>query len=286
MFRHFVITRFNVKIQDFSNVDKNNQPVLTDEWLENRFILFEKYCYQSMLNQTNQDFIWFVLFASDTPDRFLREIKKYENDFPAFKPIFLDSGDYTSIKKFFNEELINYTAPDVQYIITTRIDNDDAFHKDMISEIQMQFREEEDVFVSFTYGLQIDLRKRVLARMEYRNNHFISRIEKMGKQVQTVLTHNHAFVDRISRVIYIKNMKKPMWLEIIHDNNILNCLDTTSTPLFSFSKVRAFPLEIRISTRNTLYATWKYIRLQLLLARAAILKKLRIYEFLKGAQKQ
>ena len=286
MFKHFILTRFNLKTDHIPGRDKNNQPVLTTEWLERRFFLFEKYCLPSMMNQSCKNFIWFVLFSNNTPERFLEKIRNYESKFPNLKPLFLEPGGLETIKKKFNEMLPDYLSNDDRYIITTRIDNDDAFHKDMILEVQSLFDKQEDVFISFIYGLQYDIQQKVLVRMHYENNHFISRIEKLSSGVDTVIAHDHTAIQMVSDVNYIRNRNKPMWLEIIHDGNIINSLNPSSTP-FVFSTVLAsFHLEERISLLNSSVALIRYIRIHLLLARAALLKKLGIYDLLKRGQEQ
>jgi hypothetical protein len=286
MFRHFVLTRFNIKLDTFPSHDKNNRPVHTEEWLENRFCLFEEYCLPSMINQTCTDFIWFVLFDTETPDRFLQKIKVYEEQYPFFKPLFLESGNPDFLRKKFNEIVVKYLGADDQYIITSRIDNDDAFHRDMIRDVQELFNKQENVFVSFIYGLQFDTRRKVLARMHYDNNHFISRIEKRSDAIDTVLTHEHTQIGKVTDVIYIDNRKKPLWLEIIHEGNIINYLYSSSVPLASNKMAPSFALKERISMKNTFFAFVRYVYLHVLLGRNAFLKKLGIYDCLKKRSQQ
>jgi hypothetical protein len=67
-FQHFVLTTFNVRRKDFEK-DKHGNPVLTEEWLEHRITLFEKFCFPSMRNQSNLDFRWLVCFANEPPPK-------------------------------------------------------------------------------------------------------------------------------------------------------------------------------------------------------------------------
>ena len=79
MFQHYLITRFNLKKEGW-DTSKNNIPVLTEEWLERRFKLFETFCFPSVKHQSNQNFTWFVYFDVDTPkvfkDRILTQAEK------------------------------------------------------------------------------------------------------------------------------------------------------------------------------------------------------------------
>ena len=52
MFDHFLITRFNLKNNDW-NVDKNDNVICDKDWLNFRFDIFEKTCFNSIKNQNN-----------------------------------------------------------------------------------------------------------------------------------------------------------------------------------------------------------------------------------------
>lgn len=282
MFKHFILTRFNIMLNNIHGYDKSNHPIQTEEWLERRFILFEEFCLPSIMNQSCKDFIWFVLFSSNTPDKFIQKIKNIELRFPLFKPLFLSRGDNKSIKNALCEELHKYLGIFEEYIITSRIDNDDVFHKDMVIEVQKQFNRQVDVFVSCTYGLQYDIERKILAHLHYKNNHFISRIEKVANGIETVITLDHTFIDRIAEVICIGKKHKPMWIEIIHGGNLYNSLDHLSVPLFIYKTTGSFSIIAKISLSNTLFVFIKYLRLQALLLRANILQRIGIYDFLRG----
>ena len=87
-FKHIIITRFNLRMGKGYEYDKNKNLTGSEEWLEKRFILFNKYCFPSLKAQLNKNFIWFVLFDSETPDRYKLRIKEYELLFSNFIPIF------------------------------------------------------------------------------------------------------------------------------------------------------------------------------------------------------
>lgn len=280
MFRHFILTRFNLKIDHIPGYDKNFQAVQTDDWLHKRFLLFEKYCLPSIMNQSCQKFIWFVFFSTDTPDFYVKKISGYEKRFATFKPIFLENGNDSSIKQAFNEAIIQYLNPEDNFVITSRIDNDDGFHRDYISEVQKHFGRQKNTFISFIYGLQYDSDLKVLARMRYKNNHFVSRIEKLSDNIQTVLTYEHTLINEVGEVVYIDNKKHPMWLEIIHGNNIINSLRNSSKPMFSTRSLSLFSSNEKLSFRNSVRAFLIHLRHKAVLTRAELFKRIGIYDFL------
>lgn len=281
MFKHFILTRFNIKFDGIAGFDKKNQFVQTEEWLDERFFLFEKYCLPSLQRQSNKNFIWFVMFSSDTPERYLDRIKTYELICPLFKPLFLDNGDYTAIKEAFNKEMCKFISKDDKYVITTRIDNDDAFHEHMVEEVQKNFIKKQIYFISFIYGLQYDLNQSVLVKMKYHNNHFSTKVEQISNGVDTVLLHDHTYINKDAEVVYIKNKSKPLWLEIIHGGNLMNSLDPTAVPLFSGKILDSFSSKERVTIKKTLLLLCKYYKLQINLLRAKFLKRIGVYDFLR-----
>ena len=176
-FKHFVITRFNLPIFPTRNNGEKVKNCDVD-FLNKRLDIFEKYCMPSLKNQTNQDFIWFVMFDANTPDVIKGRLSHIENGMNNMSICYFDLQKYTVLSKEYinlyneyalkvpynldtvsddnyeiNSELIqrcstpkfigdlirNYLNEEgCDYIITTRIDNDDAFHKDMIDSVQRQ----------------------------------------------------------------------------------------------------------------------------------------------------
>jgi hypothetical protein len=281
MFKHFILTRFNVKMDGVSSYDKNNKPVLTEEWLERRFFLFEKYCIPSIINQTCKKFYWLVLFSNKTPEKYIQRIKNYEMQFRIFKPVFLEAGTGDAYMKEINKEIPKYFDIDDRYLITSRIDNDDAFHKDMVLEVQKLFNKQANVFISYTYGLQYDIEHKVLTRLLYENNHFISRIEEISNKFETVIPHDHTYIDKVADVVYINNKQKPLWLEIIHEGNVINSIYPESVPLFRNKVSDLYNFDVRISLVNTIVFLLKYLKLKIRLLRANILQGIGIYHLLK-----
>src|SRR5690554_6693491 len=72
---HYLITRFNVRSKDWHHT-RRGAPVQTDEWLHDRFKIFEKYCLPSVAQQSNPHFTWCVFFDSETPVSYKKRIDK------------------------------------------------------------------------------------------------------------------------------------------------------------------------------------------------------------------
>lgn len=216
MYKHYLITRFNIVIDDPKwNIDKNGDKVQTDSWLTSRFFLFEKYTLPSIKNQSCKDFKWLVLFNTETPDSFKKRIESYSIEIPQFFPLFVKPyADETAI-------ISKYIEIDSaeEYVITTRIDNDDMIHRDYLKRVQEEFRPKENLFLSFRNGIQYSESSNILRKYNHITNHYTSRIEKR-EGVQSVIACNHNGIRTLGSLKTYNG--KYMWVEIVHCGNLLN----------------------------------------------------------------
>lgn len=220
MFSHFLITRFNLKNPDWK-LTKNNETVLDDRWMDDRLQLFEKFCLPSVTNQTNQNFEWLLFFDTSTNENYRLKInallKNHENIIPLY---------INGMTEFYNAVLdyINKNAAEKEYLITSRIDNDDCIHKDYINEIQNQFAKQELLVVDSISGYTLKIgAKYILGKKEHIFNPFISLIERNINPKTVWFHHRHSSWKKESRLIYLT--QKRLWLSIIHEKNKVNQFD-------------------------------------------------------------
>ena len=193
-------------------------------WLNHRFNLFDKYCYPSVCSQTNSNFKWIVLFDSQT-NREL--ISQYDH----FIPIFVDSFDIdvkdinhtTHDGKIYhvahNRELQSLIKEmtEEEFIITTRLDNDDAISTDFVESVQNNFQEVEEI-LNIRNGYTL-LNSKFYERTLW-SNPFMSMIEKATSDFKTVYGVPHWAANKFMPVRQIE--EKRSWIQIIHDNNHTN----------------------------------------------------------------
>lgn len=149
-FQHYIITRFNLGRDDW-NTTKNSEKVLSNSWLEKRFELFENFCFNSVKNQTNQNFKWLVFFDINTPDEYRIKIDSFKEKFSNFYPIFIDG-----MSNFLPSIVENIKKMDENpFIITSRLDNDDCIHKDYVNTVQSYFDNQDFMAVDFIDGYTI-----------------------------------------------------------------------------------------------------------------------------------
>lgn len=214
MFKHFLITRFNLRKSDWTT-SKKNIAVLTDEWHQNRFDLFINFCFHSVASQTNKNFEWLVFFDVTTPSKYKMIISDLELKLKNFTPIFIDGMD------MFLPSIQQYVSNlDEDYIITSRLDNDDCIGKFYIEKIQKMFDKQTFTAIDFIDGYTIQTHPSVKIGKRFdQYNPFISLIEK-NQNPKTVWSIRHSHWKREKNVIQLRNLR--VWASIIHQENKVN----------------------------------------------------------------
>ena len=192
----FILTRFNLHLW---KKDKHNRNTLSNIWMEQRFELFEKYCFPSVMNQKDRNFIWLCLFDISTLCDYKTRIIEYSRRCPEFFPLFLDDTE-TSDYTHYITKVIKHLKNDNKILITIRLDNDDALNLDYVSNIRhcLDNISENTVILSFKYGIQYYVKEQIAVHIPFYNNHFLAMVDKMydkdtiyQRKVQHVLQFNH-----------------------------------------------------------------------------------------------
>ncbi len=236
MMDHFLLTRFNLKKTDWKK-DKNSQEVLDNKWLKNRIELFSKYCLPSVLKQTVRNFKWLIFFQKD-PEPEIRELVKKLEVYDFIEPVFVNGFEE------FHENLPIYItkriATNSTGLLTTRLDNDDALHKDFIKWVQEEKTfKDRDTVMHFPKGLFLELGRRPkLGAANYPLNQFISLREKLTNKPVTALGKAHDRWDESYHIQALPN--KDAWLQICHSQNMINSF--RGVPVYS-SRLNPFFIE-------------------------------------------
>jgi len=192
--KHFLVTRFNVRVPQWREVDKSGMAVLSTTWMEHRLKLFEQ-TYASVMEQTSTDFTWLVLWDAATPARFL-----------------VDKPGMTNIL------VVNWLA-DLQarlrqergWIITSRLDNDDVILPTFMETIRAAVTKQKQ-FLNIPNGWWGD------KPVQHNANQFISYVESTRRSVYH-LPHGAA----MKRHAPIKQITtERLWRTMLHERNYLN----------------------------------------------------------------
>ncbi len=217
-YKHYIITRFN--LSNRWDTDKFNNIVLDSNWLKDRYQLFEDYCLPSIKSQTSKNFEWWVYFDTKTSDYYKNINAQISKEFSNFKPIYEKSFD--DFEKNLPIQIKNDSISlGIDYIITTRLDNDDILAKDTIEKIQnMQFQDSVILEVPIGYTLEVGENPK-LRMFNYPLNPFISLMECVLQKepVKSVYAYEHGSWNSFKSIL-VSN--KPQWIQVIHDKNIYN----------------------------------------------------------------
>lgn len=216
-FSHFLITRFNVPVADWS-VDKAGVPTRDKAWMKDRLSLFTRYCVPSVAAQTDKAFTWLICVDAGTKDDDLDAIQAGTQAIARRELIF--ARDHGEAMNRLRERL---AADPAGYVITSRLDNDDALSTGYVDTIQNRFVALDKQLLNIPSGLSYDVHRRVLTHLRRaRLNPFTSLIERNEHDgnLLTVLGFPH---HRPPAGVTVVNI--PMawgWLKIVHTRNVVS----------------------------------------------------------------
>lgn len=216
-YKHYIITRFNLRVEGWDTT-KNRETVLTNEWLNNRLVLFQTYCLPSVNCQVTKNFTWLIFLDIQTPKEFRHKIEVLAQPYEYIKLFYIDGSKELVAK---SGDFILKDAKNYEFIITTRLDNDDLLHKDFISTVQKFFNPVDKTIIDICDGYQLSIEKEAFDAREYHHpyNAFISFIEKRTENIETIFSRQH-YDWKDYRTIIVDS--KRMWIELVHDRNKVN----------------------------------------------------------------
>ena len=108
----------------------------------------------------------------------------------------------------------------LDYLITTRIDNDDMISENYVEKVQNYVNQNfHKCIISFENGIKYDLITQKKYDYARKDNHFLSMI---GEKNDSILNYNHSKIFDSGIDVEIIKTCKPMWTEIIHESNVHN----------------------------------------------------------------
>lgn len=263
-FQHFILTQFNLR-----NFPKSNNSEYANwvSWTKERIALFKKYCLQSVLDQSENNFTWILYFDKATPDEFslfLDELQTY----PNLVVYFCDGSE--GFNKTYMQPIMERLNEDIDWVITSRIDNDDAVHRDMVRVLQNAIVFKHRFMISLSSGYTFEERSAKLSHYFYPMAPFLTIIEKK-KDAKGIFEKGHTewpglrlwilkeiwldwFAPKSRKVRFI--LSRPLWLQIIHKTNVSNSF-YRGFPVIKKLYLKDFGLSLETS-KSDLTATIKY----------------------------
>ena len=194
--------------------------------MNERLELFSNFCLPSVINQSNKNFKGLLFFDSSTSDKFRIKIDAILKSHSQIIPFYIGG-----MPKF-QESISNYikaNTSDKEYLITSRIDNDDCIHIDFINEIQKQFKQQDYLAFDDDYDPKplINRYKNCLHYVDDLIGKIISQLDKKNKLENTIIIitsdHGQEFNDS----------KKGYWQ---HGGNFSKYQINTPFILYDFNK--------------------------------------------------
>lgn len=308
-FEHYIITRFNLPIFQ-PKLGGKVYTSCSEEYLHYRFDLFEKYCMPSIINQTCQNFKWLVLFDSHTPELYKIRAAQWHDSYPNLVPCYLDMDDYKEIPQDYLDLCKDYESkverkyqnkrydladfdkerplrlitplfildsikkcsnktPD--FYITTRIDNDDAFHKDMIATVQQKFlSDQKGIVYDFVYTYKYILNEGIAYRYSLRNGHFITLVEPTKKIFQSAIYWNHLYIENFVEVKHF--YQEPLQTELIHGNNVVNDFTEITCKGLWYALLHFRP--INFGYKKIHLSIYRFMRIYISVYKSSLLKRI------------
>lgn len=253
---HFLITQFNLRNVPFS--EKNADYTIWGDWTRERIDIFTKYCLPSIDKQTCKDFTWLIYFDKQTPEEFNWLIDEL-NTRDFIKVRFSKGNDGFMVDHIRD---IQELAQNSEWIISSRIDNDDIFHKDAIKVIQEAFRPIDEYMISLTSGYTLNLQTLQMGHYYYPESPFISIIEHREKvNLKSIYYKSHSHWDELKfsvfKELFGKNsqsafiINQPYWIQLVHGKNVSNS-EKRGFPVITNKDLSAFQLSIK----NNKYSLW------------------------------
>lgn len=208
-----LITRFAIELESFSKFFETREGV---EWFNHRLSFFKKTCLPSILNQETRPDLW-VIFI--TKNKNLHN--QLFNETFAFDFIkIVEIERFTTFKEIVTAFLLENN---LLQSITTRLDCDDALFPEYFKTVKsISDKTSSDCLFEPTKGLSLQIEDDTITRAAYIQKllpPFLSFINRTGVNIH-VFSFNH---DEWPKVfITEKQNKTPLWIQIVHENNISN----------------------------------------------------------------
>lgn len=187
---------------------KNNPDRLTKEWLANRIEIFMKYTLQSLIHQTNQDFLTLIQYEDESREIVSKELDKYKKLPENIR--FVTPGEYKEL------EIKSMQGSDYFYYV--RIDSDDMYNKSYIQQLHDHGSDENtEVLISQNGYLYDSVHNQITStwRLSPPFYAFIYKTYDYLKGKRYVIPGGHTDVIKFKHVI----LKRPNYVIVVHSSN-------------------------------------------------------------------
>jgi hypothetical protein len=209
---HFILTQFNVARRFNGRLQKKPG----DAWMQRRLRLFEEYCLPSVRAQRNQDFTWLIRVDKDTSTEDMHRIRG-------------DADSTQIVVGSFRPAMETKITGESDIIIMSRLDNDDAIHREFTTCIRE--RVDETTKIVDVEGYRMDIRggRRDTYLTTYherkKTSPFISLITPAKPDFPSVLQYSH---HEMGQYYPVDMLQKRLFMQVVHGDNVANRIGVKS----------------------------------------------------------
>lgn len=175
--------------------------------------LFRQFTVPSVASQSRLPDAWLVFFDEGTPEATRNEFRQLAAKLPLLHAE--HCREFTPMMVV--ERVRRIMGPTADWLLTTRLDNDDALHRRFIETVQSHARPGVREFINPTYGL-ILANRRLYRDRDY-SNPFIT-LSEPALDCRTVLVDEHTLLARHGSV---RQFALPdAWIQVVHGGNLVN----------------------------------------------------------------
>lgn len=215
MDNHIVIVPFNLPNDSISIYEGENC------WMDRRMNLFKTYTLPSFNNQSDTEFHLIILLDPNTPKKYLNELKNLEKSYNFFNILYTLESKGKQYENQLLELYMKKRKNNSNIILSSRCDNDDSIHTYYIETIKQNI--ENFTVLSLAKGLYWDINSNIFLNSIFPTGPFLTTQSTLDNFLNPRYDNHHDVVKNNKSKILTEGF--PMWVQIIHGENLWNRLD-------------------------------------------------------------
>ena len=207
----YIITRFSIYDKKYSTSkyfqittnNKNNyhykKKLFNENRLDLKFKIFKMITLPSIINQTNQNFEWYIYTSSFLPKKYKKNLLQLVKFYSQIKICYVES--FADFFKF--KELKHLDSTDKTYC-TLRIDDDDGLNKNFLKTIIDNYSHLNKVIISFPRGIKFEINdeEEIIEKGILKQRNIACGLSAIGMNIYLCGDHSTFWVNKKHKVVY------------------------------------------------------------------------------------
>jgi len=212
----YIVTRFSIcdftakcwPISKCKNEELYKKNLFNEDRLNYKFKCFELVTLPSIINQTNQNYEWYIYSSTFLPEKYKLRLIDITKKYEKIKCIFIDSFKDFAKDPSFPWRNKHYNTP----YCSLRLDDDDGLSKTFIDSLQ-KYKDNDKSFISHTCGQKITIiNNKVVYGRKYNKRNIAIGLARIGGWAyggdhSKIHNHHHVIYDN-QPDMYVINCSK------------------------------------------------------------------------------